>query len=447
MANDPAKPFQPDKTRNPGKRLETIRVALIVSLMVVFTAGMIGLLINPILTKNGSEILIKIAILLVGNGLLFWILYLYRQYSLNQNRQNMLRAQILQSNQDLMAANERQIEELAHRVDQTEIAMHIAQSISQNLDPDRLLEQAVQLTRERFNLYFAGIFLVDALGQQVVLQAASGEAATDLLSRQFALLIDETSLIGWTILHQKPRISMDGSTGPSLINQTNRPQACSEIDLPLSRRDVILGALTLQSTEKETFHPDDTPIYQGVANLIATSLENARLAQDIQRRLKEMNRLHQKYEEAAWAEAINEPDAFHFTFKTPAAPSDQALARPVQMPMKLHGQTMGTLNLDLGGNELPPEERTLVEAIVDQTALAIENVRLLEESEKKVGYEHLLNDLTARFSRALDIELILRLALQELGRLPQVSEVSVYLKSPESDTSAPLPNADGGQNG
>ena len=79
------------------------------------------------------------------------------------------------------------------------------------------------------------------------------------------------------------------------------------------------------------------------------------------------------------------------------------------------------------------DEIALVEAVADQMALAIENARLLDETQQRAEREQALSEVTTRFTRSLDIDTLLQTAVRELGQLLQADEISVYLGTPPAD--------------
>ncbi|HEX2697302.1 MAG TPA: hypothetical protein VHM28_06295, partial [Anaerolineales bacterium] len=62
-----------------------------------------------------------------------------------------------------------------------------------------------------------------------------------------------------------------------------------------------------------------------------------------------------------------------------------------------------------------------------QVALALENSRLLDETRQRAIQEQTVNEISGRFSRSLDIDALLQTAARELGALPEVAEVSVFV--------------------
>jgi GAF domain-containing protein len=77
----------------------------------------------------------------------------------------------------------------------------------------------------------------------------------------------------------------------------------------------------------------------------------------------------------------------------------------------------------------------MVQEVAYQAGLAIENVRLVEDATQRAGQEQLLGELAARFSQSMDIDSLLQTAARELGQIPNVAEVSVFLGEMPARTS------------
>lgn len=75
----------------------------------------------------------------------------------------------------------------------------------------------------------------------------------------------------------------------------------------------------------------------------------------------------------------------------------------------------------------------MAERVASQVALAMENARLLDESQRRAMREQKVNEFSNRFSRSLDVDALLQKAVRELHSLPQVSEVAVLI-SPEKES-------------
>jgi GAF domain-containing protein len=187
---------------------------------------------------------------------------------------------------------ERLLASLERRALQLETAAEISRAITSTLDLDRLLVQAVELIRERFDLYYVGIFMLDSSGRWAVLKAGTGEAGRQMIVDGHRLAIADQSMIGWSIAQGQARIALQ--TGDEAIRFENPllPRTRSEIALPLISRATVLGAMTIQSAEPDAFTPDDTVTLQTMADQLANAIANAQLLEQAESRAEELGTLN-----------------------------------------------------------------------------------------------------------------------------------------------------------
>ena len=83
----------------------------------------------------------------------------------------------------------------------------------------------------------------------------------------------------------------------------------------------------------------------------------------------------------------------------------------------------------------------MVEKVATQVALALDNSRLLEETRQRATQQQTVNEISTRLNRSLDIDTLLQTVTRELGKLPEVAEVSVFVG--ELNESGPNTSSDG----
>ena len=76
----------------------------------------------------------------------------------------------------------------------------------------------------------------------------------------------------------------------------------------------------------------------------------------------------------------------------------------------------------------------LLDEVAGQVGLAVDNIRLLEEATQRAQQEQAVGKLATHFSQSLDLDTLLQTAARELGQLPDVSEVSVFIGQPDEQT-------------
>ena len=114
-------------------------------------------------------------------------------------------------------------------------------------------------------------------------------------------------------------------------------------------------------------------------------------------------------------------------------------ANASSIPLVLRGQRIGAISLRTRSDSLAPAERDLLEKVAAQVALALENVRLLEETRQRAAQEQIISEISARFSRSLDVDALLQAAVREFAALPEVAEATVLLK-PSDEQGMQAPN-------
>jgi len=317
---------------------------------------------------------------------------------------------------------------LARQVNQIQTAAEISKSISALNDPDALLPHVVELMKERFNLYYVGIFLVDTINQEAVLRAGSGDAGRQMLAERHHLALGGNSMIGWCIANKQPRIALDAGEDAVRFSNPHLPLTRSELALPIIAHGQALGAMTVQSEQPNAFNENDITVLQSIADSLAIALENDQLFQETSRSLEEIRTLNHEYLQRAWAEALDLYGSLSYDYQTPQAEVDNQATYSIQVPWLLRNETIGFINLEMDRPALSDEDTAFIESVTSQTAVALENARLLYETERRAMQEQKLNELSTRFSRAIRVDEILKTAAQELGQLPAVAEVSVQLK-------------------
>jgi GAF domain-containing protein len=324
-----------------------------------------------------------------------------------------------------------QTDNLERRLVQIRTAAEISRTLGTILDPQELLTQVANLIQTRFDLYYVGVFLLDENNRFAVLSAGTGEAGERMRAENHQLSVGGSSMVGWATSHGEPRVSQN--VGEELIRYKNPhlPLTRSEMALPLAIGNQISGAISVQSTEENAFDDDDIVILQSIADSLAIALENARLFEQFEKSLKEIQQLNRQYMTDSWQKIWASEEDRNISVVTGSLPTNLNFTE-INVPLTLRGdQVIGNINMATDQAELSPEEREFIEAVSNQAALALESARLLDEANKRVEQERAIRKLTADFSRSLDFESLLQTVVTELGQIPFVKETSIHVNPPE----------------
>ena len=231
-------------------------------------------------------------------------------------------------------------------------------------------------------------------------------------------------MIGWATENREARIALD--TGQEAVQFKNPwlPLTRSELALPILSGEDLIGAITIQSVEPEAFDQDDVTLLQGIADSLSIALHNAQLFTQLQESLSEIQNLHRQYLAQTWSK-LPRSQPLDFTFEDPNAPEPK---NSLQLPVALRDTVIGKVTLETSAGPLNPDDEAFVAEITTQVALALENARLLEETQRRAEQERIISNLSAKVWSMNDIEGILSTTLQELSSAMKASEGMICLE-------------------
>lgn len=111
-------------------------------------------------------------------------------------------------------------------------------------------------------------------------------------------------------------------------------------------------------------------------------------------------------------------------------------------PLVLGEQVLGVIGLQsyTTPHLYNEQHRDLLTAVANQAAIAIENARLIEATEERAQQEQMLREMTARVGTAVDAEMVLRTAAEEIGRAFGL-ETFIYLEGDKQEIDTAVPHS------
>jgi PAS domain S-box-containing protein len=191
-------------------------------------------------------------------------------------------------NSELLERVSEQADKLTGFTDQLRISADIAEQLGTILEPERLLQQAVELMQSRFGLYHAHVYVLDEKRQELIVRAGSGEVGRVLCERGHSIPLDaEKSLVARTARSQEIVLVNDTRAEPTFMPNPLLPRTRSEMAIPLAAGDKVLGVLDVQDDMPYRFTQTDQDTFSTLAGQIATALQNADLFEQVGRSLAE----------------------------------------------------------------------------------------------------------------------------------------------------------------
>lgn len=329
----------------------------------------------------------------------------------------------------------------------------VGQQTSRLLRLEEVLGESVDLIKSQFNFYHVQIFLVDERREYAELVASTGEAGRRLLARHHKLGVGSQSVIGRVTLGNEPVLINDTENEPGHQFNELLPETRSELALPMQMISGgemrVMGALDVQAEDPYAFTLTDVQALQALANQLAVAIRNAQLFENQEKsleenlrlyseahdNLEEIRRLNRQLTRQAWDGFTQthfdltgiSTDGTNVTFNPGWTPlmidacqvRDTVTqlnegVRSTATPIMLRDEVLGAVEI-IGGNE---EEINLIDAIVaftERFAVALENIRLVEEALAASAQEQHINEVVSRFQEAETVDELLQITLTELA--------------------------------
>jgi GAF domain-containing protein len=99
------------------------------------------------------------------------------------------------------------------------------------------------------------------------------------------------------------------------------------------------------------------------------------------------------------------------------------------VPVAIRGTVIGALGIHATDEARlwTEDEIALAEAVAERMALAAENLRLLDETQRRATQEQLLGQISDRMQRSANLEALMHLAAEELNKALGGSRVFVRM--------------------
>jgi GAF domain-containing protein len=356
------------------------------------------------------------------------------------------------------------------RLKLAEITTQVSQRISHRNSLSAVLSNAVEQIQTSYPaIYHAQIFLVDETRQKADLVASTGQVGRMLLERQHSLGVGSLSVIGQVTHQGKTIVARAGAQDGIHRRNEFLPDTAVEAAFPLRIGDTIIGTLDMQSKERDAFADDDIPMFQSLADHLAIAIDNARLFEQTEDRLRENHELVEQTRRAAeeverlnqqltgrfwdeylqaqsdslglnidfnsrssrsdeeWTPALQEA----VTFNHPIMQREENGGQTIAVPLRVRGQVIGAMEFELDetGN-LMPEDLNLLEEVGEQLGLAAESNRLFETSQRVAQREALVNEIATRLQASNNVEMTLSEAARSLRSALNANRVAIRLGTP-----------------
>ena len=335
------------------------------------------------------------------------------------------------------------IAQIQRRAAQFEALAQVAQSITSIRDLQELLPRVATVISENYGFYHVGVFMLDEADEFAVLTAANSKGGQKMLERNHRLRVGEEGIVGNVTATGEPRIALDVGVDAIYFGNPDLPDTHSEMALPLRSGGKIIGALDVQSLETGAFTDGDVQTLSLLANQVSLAIENARLFEESNSTLEELQTISRQSTRAAWkrfpgqqkmlgyrynamgASPLKEPITLAENVKGNAKPKKGGTSSFV-VPIELRGEVIGNLVVQSStGGSWNEDQQDLIRAVAERVALSAENARLFEETTQRAERERLVSEITGKIRSHNDPQSMIETAVNELRTALGASRVEI----------------------
>jgi putative methionine-R-sulfoxide reductase with GAF domain len=145
-----------------------------------------------------------------------------------------------------------------------------------------LSAEVVELVNSSFNFYHTQTYFIHPTENELVLEAATGEAGKAMLEKGHRIPMGR-GLVGRAAETNTPVLVSDVSADREWLPNPLLPETKSELAIPISAGEIVIGVLDVQQNIPQGLTEEHKDVLQTVANQIMIAAQNARLLMEAQR--------------------------------------------------------------------------------------------------------------------------------------------------------------------
>ncbi|HUH96662.1 MAG TPA: GAF domain-containing protein [Anaerolineales bacterium] len=158
---------------------------------------------------------------------------------------------------------------------------HISRQLAASLDPDRLMQDMVDLLKQDFGYYHVQIYVVDPESGDLLARRGSGEIGDRLFERGYRLPAG-AGIVGHVAETEQPFITNDVDQVVFFVRNTIFPETQSELTVPIKIEEEVVGVLDILQVLPGRLTQRDMRLMTTVADQLAVALQQARLYTELQ---------------------------------------------------------------------------------------------------------------------------------------------------------------------
>jgi GAF domain-containing protein len=424
-----------------------LTIAAGVVLIVLENQGMLP----PYAYEPNVTILVSQGMALVGISLLLFLTMRNISKALQLATENEIKQKEIN---ELLSASRTELVQRTEVLEQRNITLEtvaeVAKLTSQSKSEALLLMQVSQLLANNINLDQVGIFLLDQTEENVILQSSNHSQDISSKTGIEYLMVQRSEL-------NNPLFTSDmlhyqiGAYNYYIQHPHQLAETKTSYTVPLISGNHLLGIINVQTISPTPAQFDERTL-ETFADQIALSISNIRLFNQLQTRVREISILAGQTMQDAW-EKLRSGGTLGYNYdRLQVLPSGETFPNDIAIELN-KGQVVAYITSDepprsrlaapimlretiigvIGYEDDDPhriwqdDEKTLLETVASRVSLALENSRLVAESQRRADQEQSLSQAVNRMRETLDIDSVLKTAVMEIRRTLNAEKAEIRL--------------------
>ena len=321
----------------------------------------------------------------------------------------------------------------------------VSTAVATLTNEQELLQRVSDLTKERFGLYHAHVYLLDDIGQTLILKAGAGEIGRKMVSEGRRIAMAQAqSLVAQAARQNEGVIVNNVQANPSFLPNPLLPETRSEMAVPIRYTDQVLGVLDVQAATVNYFMEEDARVLTTLATQIGIALQNARSLEVTERAVAELNQLTRRLTREGWVEFVEkEPAGFSYSYDLQEVNNALALAttnsnasstnQQIEQALAIQGEPVGFLTLD-DPQILTEDASDIMAEVAERLSLHLESLRLTEQTQQALAETAdqanrlaTLNQMATELNNATEMDDIFTIATEYARQIVNCERSSMTL--------------------
>jgi len=295
------------------------------------------------------------------------------------------------------------------------------------------LQQSTQYDRLRFDipdmllrsLQYEQVVLGLIEGDQIVIQSSAGTRKSEYQpGRTIAL---GQGILGQAVQTLKPVVSPEAQDPESA--DVSR---LAEVAVPLLVRGEAIGSLLVVLRQGQDPQEAGVDVLDLVADQIATALENARLFEETEVRLRDFDTLYRRQTADSWGQMLaSRPSADPGTqahYDKGVTTTEDTRLKSIERAIELRGQVIGKMNIQTDNlDEWSEDAQEILESVAAEVAGSLEQLRLMDEIQRRAAQLEAAAAIARDATSLLDIDTLVARATSSIQERFSYAHVGVYL--------------------